>query len=437
MTDIIFSFDTEDFTSREAADGILNEAEILRTAGVRGCFCLVGLLAQQLQRWGRRDVLEALSHHEIALHTYGHTLHPMINEYTDIADADTAIAEVVRQETEALRLIEAATGVKRVYAAVPPGNQKSYAAMYAYADMGIPIYADTFCDPHDGRGAYYCNVFHTGYIFPMESMFFKCGEAELRAKLDSLAERRRAVIYTHPHYSLFSEWWDIVNYDKRNLYEFGAWKPCKKRPPEETERFYDNLRLLLRLIKEDDRFNIITYSQLAEELAARPERHITRAEIPALRESLSAGPFPVDSPLSLSISDVFLACRDLLRGKREHICGRVYGFLDKPVGITEDVTLNASDIIRSAGGLDADRFLPSVIPVGDTIIGAFDWLTAALGVLCGEERVTLKPQAQLPCLDTLPQLRDCSFRGTWRHSDDFRDEYLSDRLRLQSWTLRF
>ena len=46
MTDIIFSFDTEDFTCCRAADGILEAAEMLREEGIRGCFNLVGLLAR-------------------------------------------------------------------------------------------------------------------------------------------------------------------------------------------------------------------------------------------------------------------------------------------------------------------------------------------------------------------------------------------------------
>ena len=153
-TELIFSFDTEDFTSNTAADAILTEAEILREEGMRGCFCLVGLLADQLVNWGRQDVLDALSHHEIDSHTLGHSLHPVINEYTDIEDFDAAYAEVIRQETEAIEKIRRATGCGRIYVAVPPGDDKSYAAMYAYADMGIPIYADTVCDTPDGDGVW-------------------------------------------------------------------------------------------------------------------------------------------------------------------------------------------------------------------------------------------------------------------------------------------
>ena len=100
MTDIIFSFDTEDFTSSKAADGILYEANLFREEGVKGCFCVVGLLAKHLSDWGRQDVIEALSHHEIGTHTYGHTLHPMINEYTDLENFDEAEGELIRQESE-------------------------------------------------------------------------------------------------------------------------------------------------------------------------------------------------------------------------------------------------------------------------------------------------------------------------------------------------
>ena len=437
MTDLIFSFDTEDFTSNTAADAILREAEILKKHGVKGCFCLVGLLARQLTAWGRTDVIEALKSHEINLHTYGHTLHPMINEYTDTEDFEQAHSEVIRQESEALRLIKNAVGAKRVFAAVPPGNQKSYAAMYAYADMGIPVYADTFCDPKDGSGSFYCNVFHIDYTFCCESEFFTADEEKLKAVLDGLAERKRAVVYTHPNASLFEEWWDIVNYDKENLCEFGDWKECRRRPTELSENFFKNLERFVELAKNDGRFNIVTYGDIAKRLADEKPRVITKKDLPEIRSRLSEKLFPVTSPASLSLSDIFCACVDLLCGKSEHICKKVYGFLSQPHAAEETLTLTAGEIKKSAEGLRTDTFIPEKISVGGKEIGPADWLYAALCILCGEEKAVIKPSAQLPCLDILPEVRDCSFKGTWRHSDSFEDKYLSERLRLQSWTMRF
>lgn len=437
MTDLIFSFDTEDFTSNAAADAILTEAEILRSHGVRGCFCLVGLLADQLTAWGRSDIIEALKHHEINNHTLGHTLHPMIDEYTDIEDFEAAKNEVIRQETEALKKIANATGAKRICASVPPGNQKCYAAMYAYADMGIPIYADTFCDPDDGSGSYYCNIFHIEYAFCLESILFDGGEKEIREMLDRLASRKRAVVYTHPNASLFDEWWDILNYDKTNKCEFGKWKECRRRPEEKSRNFYNNLSLLLDIVKNDDRFRIVTYADVAEKLAKEEPRTITRADIPGIREALAESFFPVSKPCAYSLSDIFCACTALLRGEKEHRCGKVYGFLSQPYSVTEAVRVTRDEMVKSAASIDISGFLPEKIKVGETDIGPADWLFAALDILCGKDMSEIVPKPQLPCLDILPQVRDCSFKGTWRHSDEFEDRFLSERLRLQSWTMRF
>lgn len=435
MTDIIFSFDTEDFTSAESMDTILEEANLFREEGVRGCFCLVGLLAKHMKEWGRTDVIEALSHHEINSHTYGHTLHPMINEYTDIEDVNEAIARVIKEESLAIDYIKETTGAERIYAAVPPGNQKSYAAMYAYAKMGIPIYADTFCDPLDGRGSHYCNIYHIAYVEAMEC-FMHGDEADIRRLLDKLATRKRAVLYTHPNMARYSEFWDQVNYHKENLVPFGQWKMCKRRPEEETQKFYDNIRTMIRLVKADPRFRITTYEEVTRELEKEPVRTVTLADIPAIRAQLTENFFPVETPASLSLSDVLLSCRDLLLGRESHTCGDVYGFLEKPYAITEPVTLCAEDV-RAAAAEIPDGFLPASIRVGEATVGLRDWLTAALAVLCGEDTVTVSPADPLPCLDVLPEVRDSSFRGTWQHGDSFMDNYLSDRLRYQSWTMRF
>lgn len=436
MTDIIFSFDTEDFTSNRAADAIYREAKILEEEGVRGCFCLVGLLADQLVNWGRDDVLEALSHHEINSHTYGHTLHPMINEYTDIEDVNEAIDRVIKEEGKAVEMIKKATGVDEIYAAVPPGNQKSYAAMYGYHKMGIPIYADTFCDTVDGEGTYYCNIYHLAYYEAMEC-FFDGDEKDIATLVERVAKRKRAVVYTHPNSAVSIGCWDILNYDKENLVPFGDFLQCPEQPKERTEKFYNNIRTFVRMIKADPRFRITTYAQITDELKKEGERVVKIEDVAEISRKLNESFENIRTPVSLSISDIMFACRDLLLGKKEHKCGDVYGFLSTPYAISEKVTLLADDIISSAKEIKNGEFLPTEITVGDTKIGPADWLFAALDVLQGANEVTIGPRAQLPSLDIIPETRDAYFKGTWRHSDSFEDKYLSDRLRLQAWTLRF
>ena len=436
MTDIIFSFDTEDFTSSVAADAVVQEANLLKKHGIKGGFSVVGLLAKQLQNWGRQDVIDALKEHIIGNHSYGHTLHPTINEYTDLEDFDAAQKEVLRQESISEDLIYNMSGRKPLAFCCPPGNQKSYVAMYTYADMGYPIYADTVCDTSDGRGMYYCNIFHSQYTYCMEDFFDMKSEEELQAVLDMLATQKRAIVYTHPNMALFSDWWD-KNYRKYNHCEFGEWEECQRRTPDETQRYYRYLDRFMQLIKEDPRFHISNYEELEAKLKAEKERVISIADVPRLADVLQQKFYPLSVPCSLSIADVFLAAREFLLGGREHKCGKVYGFLDTPYALCEDVVVSAEGVIEAAKAMDVARFLPTEIMVDEVKLGPGDWLRAALAVLQGKEKVVLQPGPQQPSLDEAPMIRDCYFKGEWMQSDEFEDRYLSKRLRLQAWTMRF
>jgi hypothetical protein len=194
---------------------------------------------------------------------------------------------------------------------------------------------------------------------------------------------------------------------------------------------------MLKLVKADPRFRITTYEELTSELARENERVVTLNDIPEIARKLSKSFENIRTPVSLSISDIALACRDLLLGKNEHKCGDVYGFLTAPYAIREEITVSAEEIIEGAKQIEDDKMLPSYIMAGDKKIGPADWLFGALQVLQGKSEVVLTPRAQLPSLDIIPETRDAYFKGTWRHSDSFEDKYLSDRLRYQAWTLRF
>ena len=436
MTDVLFSFDTEDFTSAPAAEAILREAEILRAEGVRAGFCVVGYLAEQLKNWGRDDVIEALGHHDLLTHTLGHSVHPTLNEYTDVADFDVAYERMRAQEDRAIGMLQSTFKNAKILGACPPGNQKSYVGMYGYADMGLPIYADTFCDTADGEGVFYCNIYHMQYTRGMDRLLMQATEQDLDALLDRLAAYRRVILYAHPNMAMFTEFWDAINYYKENKCAFGEWKEAPKRTAEESERFYENLRTLIRKIKRDARFSITCYSAVADALAAEPARVITREHLQGIRASMQVGLAPIRTPVSFSVADVFLACRDLLCGAHSHTCGRTYGFLEAPYAIDREVVVTAREIVDAANAMDVSRFLPTRILVGAHTLGPADWLRGALDVLCGEKTVCVTPGAALPSLDVLPQLKDLRLTG-WVQSDDFEDRYLSNRLRLQSWTMRF
>ncbi|MDR1465853.1 MAG: hypothetical protein LBJ11_11230 [Oscillospiraceae bacterium] len=439
MCDILFCFDTEDFTSNEAADAIRNLALLLESEDIRGNFCVVGLLARQLTAWGREDVKAALRSHEIQYHTYGHSLHPMINEYTDKADYLSARREFLLRESEGLVMLREHLGTERVFCAVPPGNSKSYAAMYGYAEWGIPAYCDTVLDDPDG-GLYFCNALHMQYLISLESLFYD-GSKTIPELLDWLRGRRRAILYTHPNRVLFEEFWDVVNYDKENLVPFGQWKPCRRESPERVAYYYDSFRTLIRAMKADGGFQFRTVGDIVAEEAAAPARAVRRSDCPNLLAALKDGLRPLRNPCPLSVAEVFAAAAAFFLDDKVDCFtpGPAYGFLEEPMGIDKPCVIPTAELWKAVSLVETGTFLPSWLWVGGVRLGPADALIAMLTALSEAvppAEVHLMPRAQQLDLDRYPQLRDLRLRGTWRHSDAFEDRWLSDRLRLQAWTIR-
>ena len=99
MTDLIFSFDTEDYINYDVTDDIIKVAQLLRKNGIKGSYQMVGLMAEALKEWGRQDIIDEISkYHEIGYHSHRHTMHPTIDEYTDLADYDTALELFLEDE---------------------------------------------------------------------------------------------------------------------------------------------------------------------------------------------------------------------------------------------------------------------------------------------------------------------------------------------------
>ncbi|MBE6930427.1 MAG: hypothetical protein E7463_09110 [Ruminococcaceae bacterium] len=434
MTDIIFSFDTEDFTWERAADGIYDIAELLRSEGIRGCFNMVGLLAEQLISWGRTDVLEALKYHEVEFHSYGHSLHPCINEYTNIEDFQAAYNEIVRREAPGIGAVKAATGVNNVLAACPPGNNENYIAMYAYADMGINCYCGCLIDSAKTKGVYFCNQLYSYYYDGLEALV-PDGRHLDDAYYDQLASRAMVNIYNHPNRLLYRTFWDAHNYyDGVNHHPFGQWEEAEPYTPEERKALLEGVRTFVRRLKADGRFRFRTFGELVAERNDHA-RILKPEDMSWVREQLRERFYPIEKPESLCISDIFAACVKFLRGDKLAAAGRVHGFLETPYAIAEPVTVKAEDVRKAAAGIDLYGFLPTEIEVGGTKVGPADFLYAMLDTLAGEEEIDLEPREQNIDLREFPGVEKPMVDG-WMFSKEFKAEWLKYRTPLQAWTLR-
>jgi len=251
---------------------------------------------------------------------------------------------------------------------------------------------------------------------------------------DISRDKDRVILYTHPNMSVKTEFWDKLNYNKGNLREFGNWIEAPNRTQAQTDAFWAKIRRLIRFIKNDSRFKITC---LNEVLAGRAERvKVTHPMLRKIKESLKEDFASLKDP-SLSISDVFCACVNFLRGGTEYVPDKAYGFLLKPFEIETPCRVTRVEIIKAAEKIDISGFLPEKIPVGEKALGPADFLFAALEILTGNENeITLLPRAQLNDISHLPELCSFKLKGTWVHTPELEDNYLSKRVRLQCWTLR-
>lgn len=444
-TKIMFCFDTEDFTTIESTEAAARVAKILEEEGCRGNFMTVGRVAQEIIRNKRYDLIETLSKHEINFHTKDHSVHPTLIEYTDIEDFSRAAGRLLKEECEGLGMVKAVFGNENFYAAVPPGPSRSYVAMTIYSELGIPVYADSIFTTETGKDVFYCNSLQLDYTVWFEGEIFDRSKTEdnvIEKIKDKLAKREKAIIYDHPNRFYFDEFWDAKNYRKKNHHNYGEWEPCNRRSDEDIEKYFELYKQLIHSLKNDDRFEIITVGDYWESVKCAQNRTVKKSDIPAIKAALEASFAPVSTPVSLSIAEVFDAALNLLGGEDEYGIKRVYGFLNTPKGITEKTEVSANGVKEAAKKIvrptEGPFFLPESVEVDGKLLGAADFLFAMLEVLCGKETVTLEPRAQLNSLEDYPELCKLNFKGLWGiYSEDLMDNYLSDRLRLQCWTLRY
>ncbi len=427
-TKILFSFDCEDYTSDRSTDMLVRLGDTLAANGVVGHFQTVGMLAADIERRNRRDAVRALAPHRIGYHSYDHSVHPNLMEKTDTADYETAERRFLEKEPEGAEIVKRVFGRDSLCSACPPGNSISYAALYGYAKMGIPVYIGGIFDEQDAP-LRFCNAVQIPYTYMLEGYLF-AEDFDPDEFLGLLAGESLITLYNHPNMICHTVFWDEVNYAGANLAPFGQWKPCPERPPEETDRFFRNLERLIRAIRADDAFEITDLDRILAGMSPVPA--VRREDAGAIRAVLRTPP-----PYRNSQSELLLAAAAFLRdpGRETYRRDEVYGFLEAPAAAETDMEFTRDELAAAADQIREGTFLPSRITVAGTVIGPRDYLCAAWDVLAGRPAGRVTPQVQTEVPEPYRTLREVSFRGNWLHSDAFEDRYLSDRLRLQAWTM--
>jgi hypothetical protein len=105
--------------------------------------------------------------------------------------------------------------------------------------------------------------------------------------------------------------------------------------------------------------------------------------------------------------------------------------------VKTETLVSAVDLKAAADKIDLSTFIPPEINVGGRMIGPADFLFAALEVIeTGSASVKVVPREQLGSFKEVPTIEFMNISNSWVHTKEFKDQYLSERLRLQLWTLR-
>lgn len=241
----------------------------------------------------------------------------------------------------------------------------------------------------------------------------------------------------HPHMALKTMHWDGVNYRHGNNCEWRKWKQVEDRDPADTAVYYERLKAFIQAVKADPRFEITDVAEMISSF--KPRRIIASADIPAIRAALMKDFNTIRTPASWCVADAFQAAVRILRGEREYDPSKVkvFGFLERPRGVKSETSVSAADLKAAAGKIDLSTFLPPEINVGGRMIGPADFLFAALEVIeTGSASVKVVPREQLGSFKEVPTIEFMNISNSWVHTKEFKDQYLSERLRLQLWTLR-
>ena len=437
MTQVLFSFDTEDYTNPGADEAVLRLAQALTAEGVRGCFNIVGEMGIALEERGRADIIRALEAHEIDFHSWRHTWHPTVVEYGDCEDWNAGYVRFLNEERRASQAVKRIFRRDALFAAVPPGNCIASQAPYVYHDLGIPVYSGSLFKQTRGKTIWYCNQLNLENNLYLDDVLWNEGAEAFLKRADQYLDYERVIVCMHPNMSMYREFWDALNCKGTNQVEFGHWRFPERRTREEIDRFYQGFSQIVRYFKTTPGYELVTYEDIWKEERDRRHPLSPKRLVSALRKAKERFFFVEEGGETFSLAELYEACVHFAGGGRGDFTPRgKRGPLEKLFSLSTPAAVTAEDIRREAANRQVFDQAPSSLRVGQTEMGPADFMWAVLEMLEGKEEIALSPFDCTIHTEDYYSFDKFVLKNTWMHPEDFEDRYTTERLRLQAWTIR-
>jgi peptidoglycan/xylan/chitin deacetylase (PgdA/CDA1 family) len=457
---LVVTFDVEDYITPESEhiDDIPKWlAETMSEEGVTGTFFVIGEKARSLEKRGRRDVIAAMTKHDIGSHTNFGSIHPTVTEELEKADWAGGVQKMLEQESAGIRELERIFGVP-VRTLARHGGSYGPQLVCALGRMKAAYQGSPVSLP--GRDVvWFCNALnfsaqYSGFddAYYRDDLFEPVFD-KLKADLPNMVRTTDvlALFAGHPTKIRAEEFWDLNFYYGNNPAP-GEWKTPRLRPLETMATARKNFRRMMKYLKSRDDIEITTYRALMP-LYSRQKETLTGDELrdiagrtlrtKTLAPTEDFSPAEAFAGLAKSVADYQKNGVIPQSVNVDHPLGP----LEMPIAQPEIPRVTLQDVYRLAREADdlvrQTGALPASLNVGKAQIG-----TGSLFALFSAaylDMISKKPRAEyeVPVFDAYPKtneqeiIRQVEGYKTWPvHRRDLDMSRIVEFTRLQLWTLK-
>lgn len=424
-------FDTEDYVDPASDDAALRLAQTLEKMGVRATFKVVGEKARRLEKRDRRDVITALSRHDIGYHTNYHSIPPAPAAYQRILHPLEAVEEFTRREEPGLR------DINRIFGVLPscygqPGDSWGPAANVALRRWGVPVYMDD-----GGQVGLNGQPFWLGgmlYVFNLKGFTLRpdINKPETlpatNEKFDAMVANLRetgGVIQTYFHPTEFSatEFWDGVNFLGGNYTPPDGYRMPRRRSPESAEAAYRTIFDFVRHVQSIPGVQIVTARQL-------PLLFHDPVQLPTAEAARRQFQSSIDILGPYSAADQLLA---LLGLEPQYVDGPVARGKTVTAGNTLSRVLFDRARLDAIGYMQAHKRLPHTVWAGSERLSLADF---AATLAADDGGATVQIRTGVTAFERHVAADTDKTYGWVIHPKGFSAPELLEQARLQAWTLK-
>lgn len=450
---VIFSFDTEEYETPGVDDTVKIWADMLARHNFRGTFCTVGEKARVLRARGRKDIIDALAHHEIDYHSNHHSEPPLHAEYLDEMTWQDGVNRVLQEETPGIRDVETILG-QRPIAYCKPGGSWAPQVAHAMAQLGLPVFCDAPFEYAPGQPLWYCNQLFLGYHMGFDSYFDTPNRlTQMKTDFHKLCDQignGTLVIYTHPVRLFTKAFTHNFRYGQNT--PKSQWVPAPMRSKSQIDELIHDFTAFVAHIAAEN-IPVIDYEQLHKQYRSKNTwTDLTTVTELALKIQQELTYHTVKNA-TFSPAEIFALITFALNAHHQTGSLPQHIPIRQPIGPTKvlkyetpTTPINTKDTLSQITHINEDidntGTMPSAIILNHQAISPGVFLKACAQILHAHatqtdlpKQLTLDPTFQTPTLSKREDIANHAFHWSM-FSPGFEGKNVLEMTQLQTWTAK-